>query len=62
MLSVLMQVFVVTSLIYVLWVLYGYTVAFTAGNPFFGSLDKLFLKGHHARLGGRHLQQRRGHS
>jgi len=40
-----MQVFVVTSLIYVLWVLYGYTVAFTAGNPFFGSFDKLFFKG-----------------
>ncbi len=45
MLSVLMQVFVVTSLIYVLWVLYGYTLAFTAGNPFFGSFDKLFFKG-----------------
>ena len=45
MLSVLMQVFVVTSLIYVLWVLYGYTVAFTASNPFFGSFDKLFFKG-----------------
>jgi len=25
--------------------LYGYTVAFTAGNPFFGSFDKLFFKG-----------------
>jgi Amt family ammonium transporter len=45
MLSVLMQVFVVTALIYVLWTLYGYSVAFTAGNPFFGSLDKIFLKG-----------------
>jgi ammonium transporter, Amt family len=45
MLSVLMQVFVVTALILVLWVIYGYTVAFTAGNPFFGSFDKLFLKG-----------------
>jgi Amt family ammonium transporter len=45
MLSVLMQVFVVSSLIYVLWVLYGYTLAFTAGNPFFGSFDKLFFKG-----------------
>ena len=45
MLSVLMQVFVVTSLIFVLWVIYGYSVAFTAGNPFFGSFDKLFLKG-----------------
>jgi Amt family ammonium transporter len=45
MLSVLMQVFVVTAMIYVLWVLYGYSVAFTAGNPFMGSLDKIFLKG-----------------
>ena len=44
MLSVLMQVFVVAAMIYVLWTLYGYSVAFTAGNPFFGSLDKLFLK------------------
>src|SRR6185369_10815354 len=45
MLSVLMQVFVVTAMIYVLWALYGYSVAFTAGNPFVGSFDKLFLKG-----------------
>ena len=45
MLSVLMQVFVVTSMIYVLWVLYGYTAAFTGGNPFIGGFDKLFLKG-----------------
>ncbi len=45
MLSVLMQVFVVSALIYVLWVLYGYSAAFTAGNPFIGSLDKLFFKG-----------------
>ena len=45
MLSVLMQVFVVSALIYVLWVVYGYSVAFTAGNPFMGTLDKLFLKG-----------------
>ena len=42
MLSVLMQVFVVTSMIYVLWVLYGYTAAFTGGNPFIGGFDKLF--------------------
>ncbi len=45
MLSVLMQVFVVSSLIYVLWVIYGYTVAFSGGSPFFGGFDKLFLKG-----------------
>jgi Amt family ammonium transporter len=45
MLSVLMQVFVISSLIYVLWVVYGYSVAFTSGSPFIGGLDKLFLKG-----------------
>ncbi|MES2786152.1 MAG: ammonium transporter [Pseudomonadota bacterium] len=45
MLSVLMQVFVVSAMIYVLWIIYGYSVAFTAGNPFMGTLDKLFLKG-----------------
>jgi Amt family ammonium transporter len=45
MLSVLMQVFVVLSLIAVLWAVYGYSIAFTAGNPFFGGFDKVFLRG-----------------
>jgi Amt family ammonium transporter len=45
MLSVLMQVFVTFSLISVLWVLYGYSIAFSEGGAFFGSLDKLFMKG-----------------
>jgi Amt family ammonium transporter len=45
MLSVLMQVFVVFSLIIVLWAVYGYSIAFTEGGPFFGSLDRLFLGG-----------------
>ncbi len=45
MLSVLMQVFVVFSLITVLWCIYGYSVAFTEGNPFFGGLSRLFLSG-----------------
>ncbi len=45
MLSVLMQVFVTFSLISILWVVYGYSVAFTEGGAFFGTLDKLFLKG-----------------
>jgi Amt family ammonium transporter len=45
MLSVLMQVFVTFSLISVLWVVFGYSVAFTEGGSFFGTLDKLFLKG-----------------
>ena len=45
MLSVLMQVFVIFSLISVLWALYGYSVAFSEGNAFFGGLDKVLLKG-----------------
>ncbi len=36
MLRVLMQVFVVFSLVTVLWCLYGYSFAFTPGNAFFG--------------------------
>jgi Amt family ammonium transporter len=45
-LSVLMQVFVVFSLVTVLWCVYGYSLAFTEGNAFFGSLkDRLFLSG-----------------
>ena len=43
--SVLMQVFVTFSVISVLWVVYGYSVAFTEGGGFFGVLDKVFLKG-----------------
>jgi Amt family ammonium transporter len=45
MLSVLMQVFVVFSLVTVLWVVYGYSLAFTEGNAFIGGFDRLFLKG-----------------
>ncbi len=45
MLSVLMQVFITFSLISVLWVLYGYSVAFSEGGSFFGSLDKIFMRG-----------------
>ena len=45
MLSVLMQVFVVFSLITVLWCVYGYSIAFTEGNAFFGGFSRLFLAG-----------------
>src|SRR5678815_3401992 len=45
-LSMLMQVFVVFSLVTVLWCVYGYSLAFTENNAYFGSLtDRLFLKG-----------------
>ena len=45
MLSVLMQVFVVFSLVSILWAVYGYSVAFSGEGNFFGGFDKLFLKG-----------------
>jgi Amt family ammonium transporter len=45
MLSVLMQVLVTFSLVTVLWCIYGYSLAFTEGNAYFGGLDRLFLGG-----------------
>ncbi|MEO5573669.1 MAG: ammonia channel protein, partial [Gammaproteobacteria bacterium] len=53
-LSVLMQCFAITSLITILWALYGYSMAFdvtgmekgvTNFYSFFGSLNKAFLSG-----------------
>jgi len=45
MLSILMQVFVTFSLLSVLWALFGYSIAFTDGNAYFGGLSKAFLAG-----------------
>ncbi|NQW79903.1 MAG: ammonium transporter [Polaromonas sp.] len=45
MLSVLMQVMVTFSMIVVLWFIYGYSLAFTEGNAFFGGFDRLFMAG-----------------
>ena len=45
MLSVLMQVMVTFALVAVLWFIYGYSLAFTEGNAFFGGLDRLLMKG-----------------
>ena len=45
MLSVLMQVFVTFALISILWMIYGYSLAFTGGGPFIGGLSKMFLSG-----------------
>jgi Amt family ammonium transporter len=44
-LSVLMQVFVVFSLITVLWVIYGYSLAFTGPGTWIGGFERLFLAG-----------------
>jgi len=44
-LSTVMQSFTIFCVISVLWVVYGYSMAFTAETPFIGSLDKLFMAG-----------------
>ena len=44
-LSTMMHSFSVTALISVLWVVIGYSLAFTEGNAFIGGLDRLFLNG-----------------
>jgi len=36
---------VIFSMMAILWAIYGYSIAFTEGNPFFGGLSKLFLIG-----------------
>jgi Amt family ammonium transporter len=45
MLSVLMQVFYTTSIVMVLWALYGYSITFTGGSPYIGGFSKAFLAG-----------------
>lgn len=44
-LSVMMQCFAITSVMTVLWVLYGYSIAFGGEGAFWGGLSKAFLKG-----------------
>ena len=44
-LSVLIQVLSVFSLLTILWVAYGYSLAFSGEGAFIGNLDKLFLSG-----------------
>jgi Amt family ammonium transporter len=45
MLSVLMQVFMIVSIAALVWVGWGYSLAFTGGSPYVGGLSKAFLKG-----------------
>ncbi|MCA0273259.1 MAG: ammonium transporter [Proteobacteria bacterium] len=45
MLSLLMQVFMIVSVAAIIWVAYGYSLAFTSGGPYIGGLSKAFLAG-----------------
>ena len=44
-LSVLMQCFAITSLMTILWTVYGYSIAFGGDGPYWGGLSKMFLAG-----------------
>jgi Amt family ammonium transporter len=44
-LATVMQSFLVTCLVTVLWMIVGYSLAFTEGNPYFGGLSRFFLAG-----------------
>ena len=48
MLSVMAQVFTIVALVGIIWIAYGYSLAFTNGgslNPYIGGLSKAFLAG-----------------
>lgn len=45
MLSLLMQVFMIVSIAAIMWVVVGYSLAFTSGSPYVGGLSKMFLAG-----------------
>ena len=45
MLSVLMQVFMIVSIAGLVWVGWGYSMAFTGGSPYVGGFSKAFLMG-----------------
>ena len=44
-LATVMQSFAITCLVTVIWMIVGYSLAFTSGNAFFGSFDRFFLNG-----------------
>ncbi|MCP1845680.1 Amt family ammonium transporter [Bradyrhizobium sp. USDA 4524] len=44
-LAVLMQCFFAAGILSVIWIVIGYTLAFTEGNPFFGGMSKFMLQG-----------------
>jgi Amt family ammonium transporter len=44
-LTTVMQSFAITCLVTVLWMIVGYSLAFTEGNPFFGGFSRVLLDG-----------------
>ena len=44
-LATMMQSFAITCLVTILWVVVGYSLAFTTGTPYLGDMSRLFLNG-----------------
>ncbi|MCH7634598.1 MAG: ammonia channel protein, partial [Proteobacteria bacterium] len=44
-LAITMQVFAICCLVTVLWMIIGYSLAFTEATPFIGGLSRIFLNG-----------------
>ncbi|CAN5230145.1 ammonium transporter [soil metagenome] len=44
-LSIFMQSFYLMAVVSIIWLVFGYSFAFSKGNAFFGGMDKLFLRG-----------------
>ena len=65
MLSMFMQVFATLCLVAIIWVLYGYSMAFTNGgglNDFVGGFSKALLKGVEFDNASPHILERRLHT
>ena len=61
MLSVLMHVFYTVCIVMLIWVLYGYSLAFTGGSPFIGGSRQDLPERHDHQLAGGDLLGRRHH-
>jgi len=44
-LSILMQCFAIAGIASIFWLVIGYSIAFDAGNPYFGGFSKMFFSG-----------------
>ena len=58
-LSVFMQCFGIACLMSVLWLAFGYSIAFGDGSAYWGGLDKMFLNGVTEEVGDRRGKQSR---
>ena len=59
-LATMMQSFAICCLVTIIWMVAGYSLAFTNGNPYIGDLSRFLLSGIGAQLGpGLHARRHR---